>query len=50
MRQIIRPEILEVIHMNNKSVTFKLYDGKVAFATKRVANEILSNQTEYIFL
>lgn len=50
MIQINPSEILDVVRMNNKSVVFKLADGHQAFATKRVANEILSREIEHIFL
>lgn len=40
----------KVVRMCNKSVVFELADGTMAFASKRVANDILSGNMADVYI
>lgn len=43
---MLNPKDLKVFRLNGRSATFISPEGEIFFATKRVANEILSCQIE----
>lgn len=45
----IKIKEVEVLRMNNKSLLLLINDEVQAYATKRVANEILAGNTEFVF-
>ena len=45
----IKIKEVEVLRMNNKSLMLMINKEIPAYATKRVANEILAGNTEFVF-
>lgn len=45
----IKIKEVEVLRMNNKSLVLLINNEIQAYATKRVANEILAGNTEFVF-
>lgn len=44
--EIVNTTGARVVRMNNKSIIFELLDGRQVYATKRVANDVLSNDKD----